>query len=622
MQWRWRRDDVSQAVRYFLFTASVGLSFFGFGRGGLRHGQGSGNDRKRVRAAFKRGKMLIGACCLALGFVLGLNLKGTFQSFFGVPFSTFIRAPLAYLRVHERGWDSLRMPQYTQNQGGIHFRRELETTLLPLIVDGGRLTDAYPAPKFGGAIAVVGKTVIILDRLGNFYRYDLASKSFGLLPGVPKVPNNLDAYLAHRPGPPVNLADAVNDYFRARDVIFLPERKQLVAAYDKFDGSKIRTVVSFIAFDSETLTTTGEWRQIFASDTFNYDVGINSGGGILAYRADKLYLTLGDHFTVKPKISEDPASTFGKIIEINLTTNGWRQFSKGHRNQEGLTFLKSGQLLSTEHGPFGGDELNVITEGSDYGWPNATLGTEYHGYDWSAGTTPVGSHAGYKLPLFAWLPGIATSQLIEIKNFNPRWDGDLLIGTLKATSLYRLRLAGDRVLYSEPIWIGQRIRDLKQADDGTIVLWTDDTQLLTMSVDKDLLMVNRRTPPIVGTSLINNHCVGCHHFGPTNPTDFAPSLTGLLDRPIASDNYNYSPALRAKRRLGKWTPKLLSQFITDPTKFAVGTTMLPVKVTDDEIGSIVDALASASKDSIEPGPARGVLPADGDEGATRRVGRN
>src|SRR5262249_22189554 len=132
---------------------------------------------------------------------------------------------------------------------------------------------------------------------------------------------------------------------------------------------KIRTVVSIIPFSVATLTASGAWHEVFASDAF-IDGGITSGAGMLAYRGDgKLYLTVGDHYTVDPKVSEDSKSTLGKIIEINLMTQKWRQYTKGHRNPEGLTFLKSGQLLSTEHGPRGGDELNVITEGSDYGWP-------------------------------------------------------------------------------------------------------------------------------------------------------------------------------------------------------------------------------------------------------------
>ena len=354
----------------------------------------------------------------------------------------------------------------------------------------------------GGAITIIGGTVIILDRLGGLYRYDLATGSFGLLPGIPPLPNNLQDYLLQRPGQPVNLADAPNDEFRARDIIYLPDRKELAACYDKFDSTigKIRTVVSLIPFDTATQTAAGAWRQIFASDAFAYGEGITSGAGRLAYReGGRLYLTIGDHYTVNPKVSEDPNTVFGKVIAIELATERWREVSKGHRNQQGLTFLNSGQLLSTEHGPRGGDTLDVITENSDFGWPNVTLGTDYNTYDWPAGTAPVGRIAGYDIPLFAWVPSIAPTQVIEVSNFDPRWNGDLLIGTLKASSLYRLRLEAGRVLYAERIWIGQRIRDVAQASDGAIVLWTDDTQLLFVTVDKDQLAIKRRTPNIIGT---------------------------------------------------------------------------------------------------------------------------
>src|SRR5262249_46415968 len=170
--------------------------------------------------------------------------------------------------------------------------------------------------------------------------------------------------------------------------------------------------------------------------------------------------------------------------------------TSGHRNPQGLAYTKSGQLLSTEHGPRGGDELNVITEGSNYGWPNVTLGTEYDSYNWNTGSSLVGSHAGYTSPLFAWMPSIAVSQLIEVDNFHQRWNRDLLVGSLKASSLYRLRLESGRVLYSEPIWIGQRIRDIAQTANGAIVLWTDDTQLLFITVDKDQLAIKGRVPDV------------------------------------------------------------------------------------------------------------------------------
>jgi cytochrome c2 len=266
----------------------------------------------------------------------------------------------------------------------------------------------------------------------------------------------------------------------------------------------------------------------------------------------------------------------------------------GHRNPQGLTFLKNGQLLSTEQGPRGGDKLNVITEGNNYGWPNVTLGTtyaDYDNYDWGAGSSLVGRITGYAAPLFAWIPDIAVSQLIEIDNFNPRWDGDLLVGSLKASSLFRLRLEAGRVLYSEPIWIGQRIRDLAQTKDGTIVLWTDDSQLLFVDVDADQLAQKRLYPVVVSDTAVDG-CMTCHHFGPTNPGDPAPSLTHLLNRPIASDAFPYSSGLRAK--LGNWTKDRLVEFLSDPAKFASGTNMPNLVLDPEQVKNIVDTLARAS----------------------------
>jgi cytochrome c2 len=549
------------------------------------------------------GWWIILSASLVISFLAGYSytrISGYIQNHFSVSIGQFIQSPLAYWRVRQRGWDSFKGLQYTKDQRGERFHKYIETTLLPLIVDGSRLSEFYPVPKMGGAITVVGANVIILDRLGGLYRYDLATRSFAKLPGIPPLPNNLGAYLSQRSGPPANLADAPNDNeLRARDIIYLPDRKHLAVAYDKFDSAlgKLRTVVSVIPLDPVSLAASSSWEDVFYGDSFLYG-GITSGGGRLAYNGKgKLYLSVGDHYIVDPKVSEDNNTTFGKILELNLDMETVRQYSKGHRNPEGLSYLKSGELISTEHGPYGGDELNIITEGSDYGWPNVTLGTDYNRYDWPPGASPKGNVSGFKAPLFAWLPSIAPTQVIEIAKFNPRWDGDLLVGALKASSVYRLRLVDGRVLYSERIWIGDRIRDIAQTDDGTIVLWTDDSKLLFLTVDHDQLALKTRTPDIIGSGIVNENCLGCHHFGPTDPTQFAPSLSNLLNRPIASDTFSYSPALRAKQSLGNWTPALLTEFLTDPFKFASGTNMLPLKLSQADIQDIVETLARASRDS-------------------------
>ena len=249
-----------------------------------------------------------------------------------------------------------------------------------------------------------------------------------------------------------------------------------------------------------------------------------------------------------------------------------------------------GTLFSTEHGPAGGDELNLITEGSNYGWPIVTLGTDYGSYGWR-GSKFVGEHTGYQAPIFAWVPSIAVSNLIQVEGFDKRWDGDLLVASLKAQSLFRLRLEKQAVLYSEPIWIGQRLRDIAQLQNGTIVLWTDDTELQFISADRERLAKDQRNPTVTTSTLVTS-CMYCHHFGPTNTADFAPSLTNVLGRKIGSDNFRYSAALRTKE--GTWTEALLLEFISDPDKFATGTGMPNLHLDKDQMNDVLRDLKNNS----------------------------
>jgi cytochrome c2 len=126
-------------------------------------------------------------------------------------------------------------------------------------------------------------------------------------------------------------------------------------------------------------------------------------------------------------------------------------------------------------------------------------------------------------------------------------------------------------------------------------LWTDDTQLLFVSVDTDKL-----SQKLIGSAFLGEiktaGCLGCHHFGPTHLGDTAPTLSNLLNRPIASDVFPYSPGLRATQ--GTWTKALLLQFLTDPTKFASGIVMPSMRMLGldrEQIENIVDILARASQ---------------------------
>ena len=326
--------------------------------------------------------------CLAICFALCFAAGAAFNKHVGLSATlAFVKAPAARLQILRRDWNSFQQLQYTQDQSGVYLPRYVETGLLPLVINKKRLSDSYPVAKFGGAITVVDATVVIVDRLGSLYRYDLTTGSFGKLP-LPPLPNNLEAYLRERRSlggvEHANLAGTEAQMeFRAHDITFLPDRNELAVAYDQFDETlgKLRTAVSIIPIDVATLAATGDWQTKFTSDPYAPGNSLFSGGR-MAYRGkDKLYLSLGDHAIYNPQVSLDPNTTFGKIVEIDLVSEKWRKISMGHRNPQGLTFIKSGQLISTENGPRGGDDLNIIKDGSNYGWPKVSLGTTYDSYD-------------------------------------------------------------------------------------------------------------------------------------------------------------------------------------------------------------------------------------------------
>jgi cytochrome c2 len=283
------------------------------------------------------------------------------------------------------------------------------------------------------------------------------------------------------------------------------------------------------------------------------------------------------------KVAQDPRSTFGKILEIDLDSLKSRTISLGHRNPQGIVITSTGDTLATEHGPSGGDELNKIVEGSNYGWPVETLGTDYGTYSWP--NQPfTGEHAHFTLPMFAWVPSIGIGNLIQVRNFHRRWDGDLLVASMKAESLFRLRIDGNRVVYAEAIYVGERIRDIAQLRNGIVVLWTDDSKLLFYSVDEIKLRANKRAIEFYPPAL--SACMSCHHLGPTNSFHMAPTLTGLIGKRIASDSYErYSLALRSVG--STWTLPKLRSFIQNPGRFAPGSTMPALNLGEQDLESIL-----------------------------------
>jgi len=141
-------------------------------------------------------------------------------------------------------------------------------------------------------------------------------------------------------------------------------------------------------------------------------------------------------------------------------------YSMGHRNPQGLAIHPTdGSVWSSEHGPKGGDEINIILSGKNYGWPLVSYGVNYNNSDISGK-----SHAGYEEPLFYWDPSIATSNIDFIENKSSAWFGNLLVAGLKTQSIYRLEYINGSLNQMERIELGSRVRNVKENWDGSIYI--------------------------------------------------------------------------------------------------------------------------------------------------------
>ncbi|MFZ0261521.1 MAG: PQQ-dependent sugar dehydrogenase [Pseudolabrys sp.] len=215
--------------------------------------------------------------------------------------------------------------------------------------------------------------------------------------------------------------------------------------------------------------------------------GLNIGCRMVQAQDDNLFVTLGDHFGPK-ELAQKLDNHIGKIVRI--TPDGAAPadnpfignrgalpeiWAYGLRNAQGLAFNPAdGKLWEQEHGPMGGDEINIIEKAQNYGWPRVSYGVNYDG-------TPVGSGKatmeGVTDPIWHWTPSIAPSGIaFYTGDLIPGWKGSLLNGALKFELLSRLELKGNKILKEERLLqsMRERIRDVRQGPDGAVYLLTDN----------------------------------------------------------------------------------------------------------------------------------------------------
>jgi glucose/arabinose dehydrogenase/cytochrome c2 len=427
--------------------------------------------------------------------------------------------------------------------------------------------------RSGGGIARLGDGFLLLTGQAEFYRLrwvpDQDSLEATRLPLL--APLNHDEFVRDQPNP------STASVFRITDLA-VDERSgtpQIYVAHRYWDRGRrcVTTRVSATTLPEASATKPPAWRTIFESqpclplgNAIPQVAPLEEGGALAIHPTLGLLLSLGDNgfdgLDGEQPFAQREDVSYGKVLRLDLA-GGSKIVSMGHRNAQGLTVAPNGRIWETEHGPQGGDEVNLIEPGKNYGWPRATYGTEYGIDYWPLARTSL-NHGRFSEPVIAFVPSLGISQLIVIggKRF-PMWAGDLLVGSLRRQSLYRLRVRDDRLSYVETIFVGRRIRDLVEGADGRILIWTDDGKVLSAS---------SAPTTMDGRYIFETRCAGCHEPPRGETKAAAPSLRGVVGRAVAGDRaYEYSETLR--QLSGNWNPDRLERFLENPGGYAPGTRM-------------------------------------------------
>jgi aldose sugar dehydrogenase len=195
--------------------------------------------------------------------------------------------------------------------------------------------------------------------------------------------------------------------------------------------------------------------------------------------AKSAYLTIGD--LGYPEIGDKTKrGTLGTVMKISAKKV--TQISSGHRNAQGILLIGK-DLYTSEHGPRGGDELNLIQQGIDYGWPTVTYGERYSPGDYVSPTNPE-SHNGFRKPLTYWVPSVAPTELIQLPAASAwgQWSSSIVMGTLREESLIFIQMKNKRVVgQMQTVNVDERIRDMEITKDGSIIATTDSGKLLIIN---------------------------------------------------------------------------------------------------------------------------------------------
>ena len=275
----------------------------------------------------------------------------------------------------------------------------------------------------------------------------------------------------------------IDSRFAINDIAILSENAataKLLISYPRLGspGNCVEIAVDELAYDRKGMRIKFVSNWFVSKPCVPISAVQHTAGRFSVIDKSSVYVTIGDL-----GFSEiDNRSKRGDLGSIfKLTGKSAVKISQGHRNPQGILLYNKNTLLAAEHGPRGGDEINVIIQGGDYGWPFVSYGQPYGSGDY---VRPVktGTHTGYIEPIKYWVPSIAPTELVQLPDKGwGDFTGALVLGTLREEVLVFMKVNEKlEITQTVQVQVGERIRDLEVSPNGALIATTDSGKLLTV----------------------------------------------------------------------------------------------------------------------------------------------
>lgn len=402
------------------------------------------------------------------------------------------------------------------------------TSLASLNVRNAQVQEVLTGLKLPWAFEFLTEDEIILtERFGSLQRINIKTGEAAAIAGLPAIATDHEQ---------TGLLDVeVHPDFAMNQRLYFS-----YTASDSQSGRYYLTKVATAILKGNALT---DVKDLLAAGPMSWSPS-NFGGALEFDDKGFLYISVGDRS--ERDLAQMRDRLQGKILRlhddgrtprdnpfVDDPTMDDRVFAWGVRNPQGLHFdSQSSSLIETEHGPMGGDEVNLLQAGGNYGWPTITYGKDY-----TTAKIGKGTHQPNLLqPLYYFLPSTAISPVTMYRGVMfPEWDGDLLIGALKGRHLAKLDFDQGRIRSSFALLpeLKARIRDVKVASDGSIYILAQRGSLFRVfrNAGPDAVVAK---PDVSGEAIYQLVCAGCHDSGsygapmPEKPDQWAL----ILGRPI------------------------------------------------------------------------------------------